>query len=131
MLDVVLQVPRIDQDIVKVCRGAVVQHVVEDVVDIVLERCRGSLETERRYQRLVEAETRDERGQPFVAFHYTYLIESGDNVKFREKFCFADGIESLLDQRDRVTALHRDVVDAPVVDADTDSAPRLLRQQDW
>ena len=108
-----------------------VQHIVQDIIDILLERCRSSLEPERRHHGLVQAKTYDECSQLLVAFYHVHSVESGNHIKLHEDLRFADGIQSRFDQQDWVMALHGYVVNTSVVNADMDSTPRLLRQQDW
>lgn len=126
---VLLDVAGVDENVVKVGGGVVVQDIVEHVVDISLECRWGTAKAEGCDEGFVQAEPCDERGLPLMALSDPHAIERCDYVELDVDLGVADGVERFSDQGEGVSVLDGDVVHAAVVLADPHAAAGLPREK--
>ncbi len=121
MFDMFFFVFGIDEDIIQICCGEVVEEFVEDVVNEVLEDVRGIVETKWHYQSLVESESGDEGCFPFVSFGYPDSVENDDDIQFGENLGFIQSIQGFPNQGQEVLVFDGDIVQASIIGTDSDT----------
>ena len=90
-------------------------HVNEDVVHHVLERCRGVGQPKEHYEWFVQSPVGDERGFILVPFSDPDVIEPPSDVEFAEEFRVLYPGEDVGYQGERVAVFNRCRVYSPVI----------------
>ena len=109
----------VDKDVVKIDDTELVQVVIEDLVDVGLERGRGVGQSERKDTVFKVPVPGLEGRLPFVAFLNAYQVLRRADVQLGVHLRPDEAVEGLTDKRQGVTILNRNPVKAPVVDAES------------
>ena len=80
-----------------------------------LERSRAIRQPEGHHKVFKQSVSRPERGLPFVSLGNAKAIERRDNIQLGVVLSFAEPIQCLSDQWNRVSVLHRERIETPVV----------------
>src|ERR1700731_4538766 len=67
---------------------------------------------------------------PFFPFGHSEQVVTISHIQGREPFCLSDLVQKLRDQGEGVSILDRDLVDSPVIHAETEAAVGLLDEED-
>lgn len=119
-----------DQDVVEIDENLDVEEVSEDIVHEVLKCGRGVHEAEGHDETLEVSISSAEGSLPLVTLFDADEVVSTAKVELGEDFCVLQAVEGLGNEREGVSVLDGDFVEAAIVDAEAEGAVLFLDEED-
>jgi hypothetical protein len=126
---VLLESRAIDKNVVEIRRAEDIQKESQRIVDEMLKSCRSIYEFERDYQSFEQLLSCSKRCFLFVLFRHSQKIVDVSNVQDCIVSSSAQLIQSLLNQRKRVSILDDFLVELSIVNAETKRSILLYNKQ--
>lgn len=130
MLGVGGTVVGVDEDVVEVNDAEDVEVLAKGVVHEVLEGCWSVGETEGHDGVLEVAVAAAKGGFPFVSGSDSNEVVRAAQIELGKESSFGKSVEGFGDEREWVTVLESELVEAPIVDAETKGSVLLLDEKD-
>jgi hypothetical protein len=122
---------RHDEDIIKVHEHKIANELFQHLIHHFHERgwCIG--QSHRQDTPLIVAKRGREGCLRGVLLGYGHLVEATGHIKSREVLRTTGGIKKIINPRQRIPQLDREVIERPVVQCEPETSPWLWHKQDW